>query len=113
MTNKKIIEAFSIVKNAGIEVRSYNIIGLPFETKENIMETVNLNRVCEVDSVSLSIFIPYEGTVLRDVCIEHNLLDSKDEITGDGTTPVIYNPNLSNEELLELYNNFSNLVLGG
>ena len=50
-----------------------------------------------IDSLSLAIFIPYHGTTLRRMCIEHKLLDPKEEISGDGTVPMIYNPNLSNE----------------
>lgn len=107
MTNEQTITAFNLVKNAGIEVRSYNIIGLPFQSRKDIFDTIELNRLCNVDSVSMSIFMPYEGTPLRDVCIEHGLYDPNNEILGDGTTPVIRNPHLSDEELMGLYNTFA------
>ncbi|MDD2914600.1 MAG: radical SAM protein [Gallionella sp.] len=107
MTNEKIIQAFNLVKDSGMEVRSYNIIGLPFQTRKDIFDTIELNRLCNVDSVSMSIFMPYEGTPLREVCIENGLLDPNIEITGDGTTPIITNPHLADEELLGLYNTFA------
>ena len=112
MSNEKIINAFLMTKDAGIETRSFNIIGLPFETRENIMETVELNRTCKVDSVSLAIFMPYEGTKLREVCIKEKLLDPNiQEIEGDGTYPIIRNPYLSDEELMNLFNTFTLYVL--
>lgn len=107
MTNEKIVEAFHIVKEHGMEARSYNIIGLPYQTRENIMETVELNRKAGSDSVSMSIFMPYDGTVLRQVCIDDGLVDPAVEITGDGTDPIIHNPNLTDEELMGLYNTFA------
>lgn len=106
-SNEKTIRAFHMVKAAGMEARSYNIIGLPFQTRADILDTVELNRECNVDSVSMSIFMPYEGTPLREFCIQNGLIDPDVEITGDGTEPIIANPNLSNEELLGLYNTFA------
>lgn len=107
MSNDKIIRAFHIVKDAGMEARSYNIIGLPFQTRDEIFNTIELNRQCKVDSVSLSIFMPYEGTPMRDLCIKNNLVDPNIEITGDGTEPIIKNINLPDDELIGLYNTFA------
>lgn len=101
-----IIKAFRLVRQEGIEVRSYNIIGLPFETREDIFETIELNRICKADSVSLSIFVPYPGTYLREVCIENNLIDKNQEIVGDGTIPNIKSDFLSNSQLIGIYNTF-------
>lgn len=106
MSNEAIINAFRIGKESGMEMRAYNIIGMPFETRNDIFETIKLNRNAKVDSLSLAIFIPYQGTVLRDICIRHELLDPSEEISGDGTVPMIKNPYLSDDELLGLYNTF-------
>lgn len=107
MTNEQTIRAFQLVKDAGMEVRSYNIIGLPFQNRKDIFDTIELNRLCNVDSVSMSIFMPYEGTPLRDVCIQNGLFDPRNEIPGDGTAPVIRNPDLTDDELMGLYNTFA------
>ncbi len=107
MSNDKIIRAFHMVKDAGMEARSYNIIGLPFQTREDIFKTIELNRICKVDSVSLSIFMPYEGTPMRDLCIQNNLVDQNIDIIGDGAEPIITNSNLSDVELVGLYNTFA------
>ena len=110
MTNEKIKEAFLMSRETGIDTRAYCIIGLPFETREQIMQTIKLLRECQVGSVSLNIFIPYEGTKLREVCIKEKLFDpikqDKEIAEGDGTAPIIANSNLSKEELLKIYNSF-------
>lgn len=111
MTNKKIVEAFLMVRDGGIDTRSYNIIGLPFETRQTIMDTIELNRKCKVGSISLSIFMPYEGTKLRELCITEKLISPDQEIIGDGTYPIIKNPYLSDDELLGIYNTFSLYIM--
>ena len=111
MTNEKIIDAFLMVREGGIDTRSYNIIGLPFETRQTIMDTIELNRQCKVGSISLSIFMPYEGTKLRQLCINEKLIPPDQEIIGDGTYPIIKNPYLSDDELLGLYNTFSLYIM--
>ena len=111
MTNEKIVNAFQMVREGGIDTRSYNIIGLPFETRQTIMDTIELNRKCKVGSVSLSIFMPYEGTKLRELCIKEKLIPPDQGIIGDGTCPILKNPYLSDDELLGLYNTFALYVL--
>jgi radical SAM superfamily enzyme YgiQ (UPF0313 family) len=105
MSNEQIIDAFLQCRDAGLDTRSYNIIGLPYQTREGIMDTVELNRESKVGSLSLSIFMPYEGTPLRDLCIKEGLYDP-DALgagDGDGTQPLISNPYLSDAELMGLY----------
>jgi len=107
MTNKQIVDAFLMCRDAGLDTRSYNIIGYPFETREQIMKTIDMNRKCEVGSLSLSIFMPYEGTKLRELCIREKLIEPDVSISGDGTYPIVRNPYLSDEELMGLYNIFA------
>ncbi len=99
--------AFKIVKRAGIEARAYNIIGAPFETRETIMKTIEMNRKIEPDSCSLSIFVPFPGSKMRDMCIVKGLFGADQKIEGDGNVPVIKNDNLTNDEIIGLFNTFT------
>jgi len=74
MTNEQIINAFKIIKSAGIKAWAYNMIGLPEETKMTIMDTVKLNKEIEPDKFFISIFYPYKGTALYEYCKERGLL---------------------------------------
>lgn len=62
MSNQTIKRSVSILKNAGIRVSTFNMIGLPEETRENVFETISLNRELNVDSVNVYIVYPYPGT---------------------------------------------------
>ena len=105
-SDKTIIAAFKIVREAGIEARAFNIIGLPFETRNSIFKTIELNRKCKPHSTSLAIFIPYQGTKLRELSIEKGLIDEDHEVIGDGTVPNIRSDSISDSELMGLYNTF-------
>ena len=63
---EKIIEAFSLLKNAGIKRTSYNIIGLPNETEEMIIDTIKFNSTLEPDNITVAFFSPYLGTNLQE-----------------------------------------------
>lgn len=104
--DKLIINAFDVVKKSGIEARAYNIIGAPFETRKTIMKTIEMNRKIKPDSSSLAIFVPFPGSKMRDLCIEKGLFDANQKIEGDGNVPVIKNDNLTNDEIIGLFNTF-------
>lgn len=101
-----IIQAFHTVKESGIEGRAYNIIGAPFETRETIMKTVELNRKIKADSSSLAIYIPFPGNKLRDLCLEKGLIKEGQVIKGDGTIPNIKSDTLTDDEIIGLFNTF-------
>jgi radical SAM superfamily enzyme YgiQ (UPF0313 family) len=68
MSNEQIINAFKYVKEAGIKTYSYNMFGTPFETREDMDETLRINRIVAPDFLQVSIFQPYPGTELYELC---------------------------------------------
>jgi radical SAM superfamily enzyme YgiQ (UPF0313 family) len=78
VSNKKIIERFDIIANSGIAFSVNLIIGFPGETRELIMDTVELVRsLSGFDTLTVSIFTPYHGTRLRNVAVRNGWLDPK------------------------------------
>lgn len=75
MKNDHIVNVSHMLKNAGIIVNSYNIIGLPFETLELSLETVKLNARMHTDSIVISFFYPYPTTKLRQIAEDAGFLD--------------------------------------
>ena len=73
MSNKEIIEKFQLVKSYNIRTSAYNIIGVPYETRETIFDTIELNRTINPDSFSVTMLEPYKGTPIRKVCEEQGL----------------------------------------
>ncbi|MBI2041584.1 MAG: radical SAM protein [Candidatus Nealsonbacteria bacterium] len=64
ISNQDIIELFKKAKNLGLKTYSFNIIGIPGETKKSIEEAVNLN-------IRLR-----PGTILGEKCIKEGLIGS-------------------------------------
>lgn len=66
ITDEKIKEVFKWSHEVGIPAHTFNIIGIPGETKETIWQTINLNRKIKPARVQVTIFFPYFGTPLGD-----------------------------------------------
>lgn len=106
MTNEKIIKTFEILRNSKIRFCANNIIGFPGETREDIFETIELNRKTLAKNVMVHLFNPYHGTSLRDYCIKHDLI-KQDYVAGDYRADAILDqPQLSREEVLGLQRTF-------
>lgn len=67
MKDERIIEAFDIVRKHGIAVSSFNMVGIPGETREIFKKTIQLNARINPDIVQQTIFYPYRGTALGDL----------------------------------------------
>ena len=75
ISDEQIINASAIVKKYGIQLYTFNMIGIPGETKENIEKTIALNRRIQPDFMAVSIFAAYQGTAMYDKCKEQGILD--------------------------------------
>jgi len=84
MKNDHVVNVSHMLKNAGIIVNAYNIIGLPHETLELSLETVKLNARMHTDNVVISFFAPYPSTRLREIAEEAGFIvpgvSSKDPV---------------------------------
>lgn len=78
MSDEQIINAFTLAKKYGIETYSFNMIGIPGETINNFKKTIQLNQLIQPDKLQISIFYPYPGTKLGDVCREKGFLNKGD-----------------------------------
>ncbi len=66
--NKRILSVFNLVKENGISLSAYNILGLPGENREQIFETIRLNRAAPLTTSSCTLLEPYPATPIRAVC---------------------------------------------
>jgi radical SAM superfamily enzyme YgiQ (UPF0313 family) len=76
-SNTDMIHAIGLAKKFGIRTLTFNLIGLPGETLADFKETIACNRRSLPDDVLLSIFFPYPGTKLYNLCKENGLLTHK------------------------------------
>ncbi|MCL2221212.1 MAG: B12-binding domain-containing radical SAM protein [Oscillospiraceae bacterium] len=75
MKNDHIIKVSHLLKNAGIIVNTYNIIGLPYETPELTLETIKLNAQMHTDNIVISYFQPFPNTRLRAIAEQAGFID--------------------------------------
>ena len=77
VSTKKYLEYKDYINESNIPYSLNAIIGMPFETRDLILETASLIREFKGhDGVLISKFIPYMGTELRDIAIKAGFLDS-------------------------------------
>jgi len=73
MSEEQILNAFHLCHKHGIRTFSNNILGLPYATIENEIETIDLNIKAKVSYVEFPIFHPYPRTELGDDCIKKGI----------------------------------------
>jgi len=106
-------KAIKITNKYDIRTTGYVMLGLPFETEKNIIETAEFLKEIEVSSVGLAIFAPYYGTKLYDICVENGFINGGfHENISVNYHSILKQPQLSNEKLEELYYNFNKMVYG-
>ncbi len=74
-----ILAAAAALRKRGIKINSLNMVGLPGETLDMALETVNLNREAKVDFGWSAIFQPYPGTALAKTALEQGFWDGNVE----------------------------------
>lgn len=70
LSREDILNAFKLAREVGQRTTSFNMVGVPYETEKTIWETINLNKEVQTDYSECSIFIPFKGTKLRELCEE-------------------------------------------
>lgn len=84
VSNAKLIERFGLVSESGIAFSMDVIVGSPGETRELVMDSVELIRSIKgYDALTVSVFTPYHGTVLREVAVNNGWVD-RDSICTQG-----------------------------
>lgn len=73
MTNEQILDAAEILHKYDVRFRTENMIGYPYETWDTVKETLELNIKCNPEIAWASLYQPYPGTELGDLCIKNEL----------------------------------------
>ncbi len=67
------IKAAKICKKYGIVIWANYMLGIPTETKEEVMETISMLKEIDPDYYSPAFYTPHPGSDLYDYCIENDL----------------------------------------
>ena len=72
-TREKNLEAARICRKHGIKIWANYMLGLPTETRDEVMETISMLKEIDPDWYSPAFYTPHPGSDLYDYCIEHDL----------------------------------------
>jgi len=75
ISDRQIASAADILRRNNIACRTFNMVGIPTETLENMFETIRMNVDVRARHPWCSIFVPYPGTELFDIAVESGELD--------------------------------------
>lgn len=77
MSTTQIINAFKLSKKFGIRTQSYNMVGMPYETKNDMFKTIELNRLIKPTEVAITVWQPFPGTELFNLVKEKGWITDK------------------------------------
>lgn len=74
MTNDDIIDVYRTCREHGIKTVSTNMVALPHESVDMILDTVKVNARAAPDTMQVSVFYPFPNTHMYDICVEEGYL---------------------------------------
>lgn len=108
----KIRNAFEMLRKNNIKRTAYNIIGLPNQTEEMILETINFNKELQPDNITVAFYSPYYGTLEQKKSREVGDFDNYEYDVDGQLRSLTKSEYLSNEKLNYYKKNFVDLVYG-
>jgi radical SAM superfamily enzyme YgiQ (UPF0313 family) len=102
---KRIIKAFELLKKNDIKRTAYNIIGLPEEEEDDIIETINFNSELDPDNITVAFYSPYIGTS-QEIKAKNLSYFNDYENSIDGQLRTLNRSKTVPSELLEFYKKY-------
>ncbi len=101
-SNEVILKAFDLAKKYNIRTTANYIIGLPYETEEDVWESIEFNKRLNPLSVAVHYFVPFIGTELYDICVKEGFYKGFDPNADVYRESPITTSTLSKERIDEL-----------
>lgn len=103
----QIIKVHKMLHDHNILTGACFMIGLPYETREDIFRTIHLCRTIKPDEIIVNVFQPMPGQALTDLCVKEGYVekDAKPNFFTDRS--ILKMPQISQEEIEGLRRVFS------
>jgi len=109
MSEAKIKQVFRDAEAVGLLTWSFNMVGLPTETPAEAAETYRLNQELFPEHMQVSVFNPYPGTQLYELCREKGWLSGR-EVDGYFVPESVLNlPQFPPKEIAEWHRRLNHL----
>jgi radical SAM superfamily enzyme YgiQ (UPF0313 family) len=103
LRKEKVREAARWVKEAGMDVQGYFIMGMPEENMTTLQETIDFAKSLPLNSAVFTILSPFPGTKVYDYCESQELLLGYDWDRFDARAGLAWkHPNLTEEQLVRM-----------
>ncbi len=110
ISDEQIIRCGELLHERGIELLTQNMFGVPGETVESALSTIELNIRCKVDVMVIHFYQPYPGTKLAQVAVDMGLWEGTvDDIPEDNHWYVVLD--LKDKEMIDLIGKLSYFML--
>ncbi len=106
-SNEAMIKAFRIVNECGVPLTVNNIIGFPYETRDLVLDTIELNRQFHANSRSASIFMPYQGTALHALSVKEGFIQNDTICPSNNERAVMNMSSMSKDEIMGMSQTFA------
>ena len=97
--------AFDLCRKHELRVTANYMVGLPYETVDDIRETIKLNRVVNPPSIAVTFFTPFRGTELYETCMREGFYEAKRENVYE--YPPLNMPQLSQDKIRDMVGEFT------
>lgn len=101
-SREDVLKAFHTLNDVGIRTVAFLMLGLPFDSREAIFDSIELMREARVRVPNLGIFFPFEKTELREVSIKNGFYDPKEVPVYTNNIPALNQKTLTRQDLLNL-----------
>lgn len=111
LTEADMMKSLALCQQYGFEVTGYNMVGLPYETPQTVLETVKMNARGGVQNVQVAIFYPFPGTECYDLCRKNGWLAEEERPVEDCFTDSLLSmPTIGREQIIFFRQNFERLM---
>ena len=93
-------KAIALCKKYGVKTYGLFLIGLPWDTRETVLQTIRFAKKLNPSFLDFNIAYPLPGTEYYRIAKEMKLFDDSDLPKGDYAKPIVRTLTLSTEELI-------------
>lgn len=109
VSRSSLVENTHLLRRNNIKIITYNMVGLPFENSRMMLETIKINTELKPYKTKRSIFYPYPGTKLFDMCQKEGLLvDKKFDTYLEGS---VLNLSRNEQENIRFFHRYFDLLV--
>ncbi len=94
--------AVKLCRKYGVKVYGLFLIGLPWETRQMIEDTIAFMKKLNPSFVDVNIAYPFPGTEYYGIAKEMGMFKDEDLKSGDYSKPIVHTTELSADDLVEL-----------